>query len=73
MCLGPPDHGDLLTAKGKPMSLEPLDPDDYWINEIDDRPRCRNCGVDLSDYDEGVQEWGFCGSECERDHEEGLK
>jgi hypothetical protein len=31
------------------------------------RTTCSNCGIDISDYDDAIQEWGFCGSECERE------
>ncbi len=34
----------------------------------DNRPRCLNCEMDLTDYEEAVHEWGFCGSECEREY-----
>lgn len=36
----------------------------------DTAPRCKVCGVDISYYDESIQEWGFCGSECEREYGE---
>lgn len=34
------------------------------------RTTCTHCDIDLSDYDEAVQEWGFCSSTCEREWNE---